>query len=273
MRELLNALGARDAVAVFIDDATVTRDQVPALPSSCDTWTAIAFAPGGYHPFHQRVRARMRALVESGRELHATEIVNPTKKSPWNAYSIPHRRRVLEEYGVELLRGPRRVYFCVSRHDEYADGVPRLTFNACPTWAGLGKPKEGGWFLTLNVLIKRLRHDFPGSKFVLVSDAGRFSNISHQILEPNSGFYGDGVFYLDSHAMPGTQFADLAAYVHARNTHRYQRSVKGEKPGPFDDIVGRIVLGLKTRRVDLNVLHEVFATATPIPDTAAPTPS
>ncbi len=264
MRALLDALGAQDTVAVFVDDSTLRASQVSSLPADCDTWTAIAFAPGAYNAFHERVRHGMCALIEQGLEVHAHEIVQAPTGSPWRLRTLTGRREVLQEYATLLLDGVSSVYFLASRHDICDEALPTLNASAPRgDWANLKDRKEGGWYFALTLLMLRLRTDFPGSRFAVVADSGRFDNQLHSFLEPGSAFFGDGVVYIDSKALPGPQFADLAAYAHTRNAKRYQRQLDGLPEGKFDDILGRIVAGLKSRRVDLSVLNEVFAVASP----------
>lgn len=262
-RGLIRALAEPDRVAVFIDDATLRRVQVPLLPSDCWTWTAVAFAPGAYPAFHNRVRESVRAMVAAGRELHATEIVNPTSRSGWRGFTIADRRAVLQARADELAEGAERMYFLACREHEYRDFVPRVTFSHVPDWVRLNDPANGGWFLALEALSRRLQRDFPTARFVLVSDNAALCDGARSIFGHGTRFYEGSLFHIDSRATVGTQYADLAAYSMQREAHRLQRHSNGQLPGAFDDITGGLVAALKGRRVDVNVVHDLADRAQP----------
>ncbi|MEX1364788.1 MAG: DUF3800 domain-containing protein [Nannocystaceae bacterium] len=226
---------------IFIDDGGAGPHQLEErfLVQGHILFSAVALLPdASWNRFHEKHREwldRARKAAPGVTELHATEIINPKKKSPWKGVDMSVR-------GDLLLRAAEYWTPCLDRilmgeigKTQY-DQLLQEARGKYPESDELGRKDYGRHDYGLELNFQKALYSYAEKTMpaILIQDAGRYEDQFVEMYTPSPHIWGNGIAHFPSHEMPGIQAADLVAVLINRQRFLKARRADGKPDSPLD---------------------------------------
>ena len=242
--EILARLEEDGRTLLFIDESGTSEKPLPELEKDYMVYCGVEFDSVNYSNICKIMNDKLLSINSDVQEFHATEIVNPKKKSPW--YKASYEERIdslllLSELISNYCTIAPYCYISKKQYNFLVAGTPaeKLTH------------KEGLKKVFFNSVLSTKR--MKNKKFAVIFDSEKKLDNEIKIqsvsLERDL-LYEDGVILASSIALPGLQLADYAVYILNRIHHSAHR-VRTGKHNKFDEVIIESVDILKPKYMDL----------------------
>ena len=220
----------------FCDETDLTHARTQTMMPDIHLVGAIVLPSSSY----VAVRSEMERLREglSLPPFHATEIVNPNKRSSWSKVDLPTRLDAYQRVCRILGRTEIEVHYVHIAKTQYGEMRERLGGTAMP------KDFKSGARKVFEASIQELVR--PGPSCIVMDRTGQSASVTLTKLKGAEQLRGEGIFRAPSSKVSGLQLADVALYVVGRHIRR-RDSVKTGDSNAFDEITMETVAGMEGR--------------------------
>ena len=242
--EILTGLEIAGRTLLFVDESGTSGKPLQNLEKDFMVFCGVEIASGDYSTVCRRMKDKLCSINSEVKEFHATEIVNPKKKSPW--FTSTYQERIeslmlLKELFCEFcIIAP----YCYISKKQYQSLVHGTVAEALSHKDGLKKVFFDAVLST---------GDLEDKNYAVIFDSEKKlkDEILIKSLSLESGLvYENGVIIVSSEALPGLQLADFAVYVLNRMHHSVQR-LKNGNDNHFDTVIIDAASDMRDKYLDL----------------------
>ncbi|MCU7835295.1 MAG: DUF3800 domain-containing protein [gamma proteobacterium symbiont of Taylorina sp.] len=242
--EILARLEEDGRILLFIDESGTSEKPLPELEKDFMVYCGVEFYSESYSNICKRMNDKLSSISSDVQEFHATEIVNPKKKSPWYKASCEERIDSLLLLSELVDKYCTIAPYCYISKEQYNLLVAGTLAEKLTHKEGLKKV-----FFNSVLSINRIKN----KKYAVIFDSEKKLDNEIKIqsvsLERDL-LYEDGIILASSITLPGLQLADYAVYILNRIHHSAHR-IKTGKRNIFDEVIIESANILKPKYMDL----------------------
>lgn len=221
--KILATLAEKGRFLTFCDDSDIDGKPIQSFVADFRVLCAIKVRSENYTQLATAFKERLKKLDSSVCEFHATEIVNPNRKSLWKQVPIRDRVDAFDFLRELLEENTESLYYCHSSKEQYetlrkeAEKQGKVSVNF----------KAGLKRVFLRALIKRLAETSIPSIVVMDDDDNKKLPPRVESCPEGKFLVGGGPITADSREVEGLQLADFAAYAITRYVRSKEKLFSG----------------------------------------------
>lgn len=229
-RQILADLCVPGRRLIFVDDGGTPGRPLNNLAVNFTLLCGVIMPSSIYSSVTEQIRAGLSTLPPEITEYHATEILNPSSKSPWKKASLEQRKQSVELLLSLLAQNAELIVHCHLSDEQFqAEFLPKITAAGQPPV----KYKKALEKVFFNCLVRYLQPGLAANAIVVDSDVALLDEIKIRGWAIPGQIYEDGPIFAGSSDVEGLQLADFAAFLLNRIHHVRQRALNG-KDNEFD---------------------------------------
>ncbi len=244
---IIGAIETPGMTLAFCDETDLTPQPTSTMVADIHLHAALVLSSAKYAPVAQQLRNACAAL--GAPEIHATEIVNPGKSSPWRSIAPADRYEILELACGLIRDNADALWYAYMSKAQYA-----ALRKEHPTLPADHRTAVKESFL--GHLSETLKN---ATSPAILKDKDKSSDGATMKLLPDSDhIVGGGAVCADSHLVPGLQLADVAAFLIGRFIRR-RDAIQNDETNALDALFMQTLDDLSGRMKSL--IHEATKNA------------
>jgi len=242
-RQILADLCVPGRRLIFVDDGGTPGKPLNNLSGDFTLLCGVIMPSSIYSSVTEQIRAGLSTLPPEITEYHATEILNPSSRSPWKKASLEQRKQSFELLLDLLAQNAELIVHCHLSDEQFqAEILPKITAAGQPPM----KYKKALEKVFFNCLVGYLQPGLVANAVFVDSEVALLDVIKIRGWAIPDQIYEGGLIFADSSDVEGLQLADFAAFMLNRIHHVKQRALNG-KDNEFDGFLLEAVEKLRPK--------------------------